>query len=72
MLVIGCSGGVDILNRLLKKCHRANPAYTLININAHEDCIEDEHLHIPLKATLAMEAIVECMGAMKNNKTKGT
>ncbi len=47
VLVIGCSGGASILDRLLRSCLDANPNCTIININAHEDCIEYPHLFIP-------------------------
>jgi NAD-dependent SIR2 family protein deacetylase len=57
VLVIGCSGGVSILDRLLRNCLDANPDCAIININAHEDCIEHPHIYIPLPATEALLAL---------------
>ena len=57
VLVIGCSGEVAILDRLLRYCLDANPDCAIININAHEDCIEYSHLYIPLPASAAIKAI---------------
>jgi NAD-dependent SIR2 family protein deacetylase len=57
VLVIGCSGGVSILDRLLRNCLDANPDCVIININAHEDCIEHPHIYIPLPAAEALFAL---------------
>jgi NAD-dependent SIR2 family protein deacetylase len=57
VLVIGCSGGVAILDRLLRSVLDASPNGTIININAYEDCIRHPHLYIPLPAGMALEAI---------------
>lgn len=57
VLVIGCSGGVAILDRLLRSCLDVNPNCTVININAHEDCIRQPHLYIPLPASMALEVV---------------
>ena len=57
ILVIGCSGGVTILDRLLRQRRKSNSDCAIININPHQDCIQNEHLYIPLEASTAMEAI---------------
>jgi NAD-dependent SIR2 family protein deacetylase len=56
VLVIGCSGGVTLLSRLLKECREANPHCEIININPHEDCIEIPHHYLPLSASVALTA----------------
>ena len=56
VLIIGCSGGVSILDRLLRYCLDANPNCSIININAHEDCIDHPHLYIQLPAAIALKA----------------
>jgi NAD-dependent SIR2 family protein deacetylase len=61
ILVIGCSGGVDILDRLLRQCRETNPDCAIININPHQDCIEHEHQTVPMKASAAMEGIETCL-----------
>jgi NAD-dependent SIR2 family protein deacetylase len=62
VLVIGCSGGVSVLERLLRLCLDANPGCTIVNINAYEDCVEPPHLYIPLPAGVALERIHAAMG----------
>ena len=57
VLVIGCSGEVAILDRLLRHCLEANPACTIINVNKHEDCIQYPHLYVPSSASTTLEAI---------------
>jgi|GEM_PF-741998 NAD-dependent SIR2 family protein deacetylase len=57
VLVIGCSGGVTLLARLLDRCRAAKPDCVIININPHEDCIEISHEYLPMKASTALEAI---------------
>jgi NAD-dependent SIR2 family protein deacetylase len=57
VLVIGCSGGVSIVDRLLRNCRDANPGCAIINVNTYEDFINLSHLHIPMPATAAMEAL---------------
>lgn len=61
VLVVGCSGEVAILDRLLRYSLEANPACAIININKHEDCISHSHLYIPLSAVTAMEEINVCL-----------
>jgi NAD-dependent SIR2 family protein deacetylase len=61
ILVIGCSGGVDILGHLLRQCRKINPECAIININPHQDCIEHEHQTVPMKASAAMEGIQSCL-----------
>ena len=57
VLVIGCSGGVELLTRLLRRCREVNPSCEIINVNPHEDCIELEHQYLPLPATVALTAL---------------
>lgn len=57
VLVIGCSGGVSILDRLLRSCLTANPGCEIININPHEDCVSMPHRYLPLAATVGMERL---------------
>lgn len=61
VLVIGCSGGVAVLDRLLRQCRQTNPDVALININAHQDCIGFTHHYIPMKACAAMESLQACL-----------
>jgi len=56
VLVIGCSGGVSLLPRLLKECRAVNPYCEIININPHEDCIDISHHYLPLSASVALTA----------------
>jgi NAD-dependent deacetylase len=57
VLVIGCSGSVSILDRLLRNCLDANPDCSIININPHEDCIQQSHLYIQQSAADALSAL---------------
>ncbi len=57
VLVIGCSGGVTILDQLLRMCRDVSPDCEIININPHEDCITFPHWHLALTATSAMRAL---------------
>lgn len=57
VLVVGCSGGTTILDRLLRRCREKNAECEIININPHEDCLEVAHRYLPLAATAAMEAL---------------
>lgn len=57
VLVIGCSGGVAILDRLVRQCRKANPACTVVNINPYQDGVEQEHFFVPLGASAAMESL---------------
>ncbi len=57
VLVIGCSGGVALLPRLLKQCRKAIPDCAIININPHEDCIELPHHYLPLSASVALTVL---------------
>jgi NAD-dependent SIR2 family protein deacetylase len=57
ILIIGCSGGVSILDRLVRSCREINPDCAIININAHADPITMPHLHVPMLATSALHAI---------------
>ena len=62
VLVIGCSGGATILDRLLRLCREANPGCGIINVNPHEDCIEMPHHYLPLPASVAMAAMDSGLG----------
>ncbi|VGO16687.1 NAD-dependent protein deacylase [Pontiella desulfatans] len=61
VLVVGCSGGVAVLDRLLRQCRKENPACSIININPHQDCIEHAHTFIHMQAGSAMEQIQTCL-----------
>ena len=50
VLVIGCSGGVSVLFRLLNRCRTVNPACQIININPGESCIPGGHVHLRMRA----------------------
>lgn len=43
VLIIGCSGGVTLLDRLLRSCRQANPACAIFNLNPHEDAVRVPH-----------------------------
>ncbi len=62
VLVIGCSGGATILDRLLRLCREANPGCGIINVNPHEDCIGIPHHYLPLSASVAMAAMDSGLG----------
>lgn len=57
LLVVGCSGGASILERLVRRCMGRNPACRIININPHEDCIDQPHIFVPTTASTAMEKL---------------
>ena len=57
VLVIGCSGGVTILEHLLRRCRDACPDCEIFNINPHNDGIELPHDLLPMPASLALSAI---------------
>jgi NAD-dependent SIR2 family protein deacetylase len=57
VLVIGCSGEVAILDRLLRCCLNANPDCAIININPYEDCVQQPHLYIQRSASDALVAL---------------
>jgi NAD-dependent SIR2 family protein deacetylase len=57
VVVIGCSGGVTVLDLLLRRCRDSNPNCEFININPHEDCMKLPHRHLPMAATAALEAL---------------
>jgi hypothetical protein len=57
VLVIGCSGGATILDRLLRLFREVNPDCEIINVNPHEDCIGMPHHYLPLPASVAMAAM---------------
>jgi NAD-dependent SIR2 family protein deacetylase len=61
ILIIGCSGGVGILERLLRSCRLANPKCDIININPHEDFVSMQHDYLALKATVAMMQLDSCL-----------
>lgn len=57
ILVIGCSGGVTILEQLLRRCRQACPDCEILNINPHIDGIDLPHQHLSMPASLALSAI---------------
>lgn len=64
VVVIGCSGGVCILDWLLRDCRVVNPRCTILNINAYENPIVhvQPHLHLALPASAALGALDEALG----------
>ncbi|MEZ5489057.1 MAG: Sir2 family NAD-dependent protein deacetylase [Gammaproteobacteria bacterium] len=57
VLVIGCSGGVDILERLIFQCRLGNAGCSIINVNPSDDCITKEHLYLRSTAGAALLSI---------------
>jgi len=57
VILIGCSGGVTTLERLLKDVHHHNQNCGIININPFEDCIETEHVYLKYNAIEALTLI---------------
>ena len=57
ILVMGCSGRVVVLDRLLRSCRAANPDCTIINVNPHEDGIDVSHAYLPMTAGAFLAAI---------------
>lgn len=57
ILVMGCSGGVAVLDKLLRSCRAANPDCTIINVNPHEDGIQASHAYLPMTAGAFLEAM---------------
>jgi len=57
ILVIGCSGQVGILDRLLRACRNAMPSCAIIHINAYEDAVGLPHLHLAMTASEALGAL---------------
>ena len=54
VLVIGCSGGVSLLDLLLRRCRESNPECEIIDINPHENCINISHHYLSIQASIAM------------------
>jgi NAD-dependent deacetylase len=59
VLVIGCSGTLSILSRLLYDCRRANPQCRVISVNADADTEIPEAISICLPATVALRQLDE-------------
>lgn len=68
VLVVGCSGGVMILDRLLSFARRQNPECAFINVNPHFDCLEGEHLYLQFSAVEGLEALDAGRWAAKEEK----
>jgi NAD-dependent SIR2 family protein deacetylase len=71
VLVIGCSGGVTILDLLLRSCRESNPNCEIININPHEDCIGMPHHCLRLPATEAIERLDAALGPCVTHSSGG-
>ena len=54
VLIIGCSGALTILPRLLGDCRRANPRCQIISLNVDPDMDIPDAIHISQPATRAM------------------
>lgn len=61
VLVIGCSGQISILDRLLRACRKARPDCGILHINAHEDALTQTHLHLASSASEALLALAELL-----------
>jgi NAD-dependent SIR2 family protein deacetylase len=64
VVVIGCSGGVCLLDWVLRDCRVVNPRCAIVNINAYEDPIglAHSHMHLALPASVALAALDEALG----------
>jgi len=54
VLVIGCSGTLNVLWQLISECRQANPSCQTINLNVDQDVTIPDAIHIGLSATEAM------------------
>lgn len=66
VLVIGCSGGVTILDYLLRQCRSANPACRIININPHLDAVEVPHEYLAVGASGGL-GMLDAMTGKRND-----
>ena len=62
VLVVGCSGGVLVLDHLLRLARRHSPECALINVNPHLDCLAGDrfhggHIYIEASAVEGLEAL---------------
>ena len=57
VIVVGCSGGVYILERLLKDARDYNPACKIININPYENCVNTDHIYLKYTAVETFEIL---------------
>lgn len=72
VLVIGCSGGVTILNCLLRRSRAANPGCEIISINPFDDCIEMAHRHLAMPASAALELLDAAIDSLRFHSTGGS
>ena len=57
VLVIGCSGTLNVLWQLLSECRQANPSCRVINLNVDQSAEIPGAIHISLSATEAMSQL---------------
>ncbi len=57
VLVVGCSGRVGILYRLLQQARKINPDCRIINVNPGADCLHDKHIFMQATACKALQAL---------------
>nr|MBC8363212.1 hypothetical protein [Candidatus Desulfatibia profunda] len=57
LIVVGCSGGVYIVERLLNDMRYYNPTCNIININPYEDCVNTDHIYLKCTAVEAFEIL---------------
>ena len=60
ILVMGCSGAVAVLDRLLRACRTANPNCVIINVNPHEDGLQSFNGsggYLPMTASSFLAAV---------------
>lgn len=57
VLVIGCSGGVALVERLILECRSANPECRFINVNPDDDPVPLPHIHLPMTSSEALSTL---------------
>ena len=63
VLVIGCSGTLNILWLLLGECRQANPRCQIINLNMDQDMEIPNAVNLHVSATDAMRQLDEALGS---------
>lgn len=63
VLVIGCSGTLNILWDLLEDCRRANPRCRILSVNADPDTELPDAIHLCESATEAMQQLAAALGS---------
>jgi hypothetical protein len=71
VLVIGCSGTLNVLCRLLGDCRRANPRCRIVSLNADQAAEIPDAIHICMPATGAMRQLGAALPAMRAGEKRG-